>query len=45
MADKKITALTELTAAPDVTDLIHVIDGPGWNARQQENDIQYTFRC
>ena len=28
MADKKITALTELTAAPDVTDLIHVIDGP-----------------
>ena len=29
MADKKITALTELTAAPDVTDLLHVIDGPG----------------
>ena len=29
MADKKITALTELSAAPDVTDLIHVIDGPG----------------
>jgi hypothetical protein len=29
MADKKITALTELAAAPDVTDLIHVIDGPG----------------
>ena len=28
MADKKITALTELTAAPDVTDLLHVIDGP-----------------
>ena len=29
MADKKITALTELTAVPDVTDLLHVIDGPG----------------
>ena len=29
MADKKITALTELAAAPDVTDLLHVIDGPG----------------
>ena len=29
MADKKITALTELSAAPDVTDLLHVIDGPG----------------
>jgi hypothetical protein len=29
MADKKITALTELAAAPDVTDLVHVIDGPG----------------
>ena len=28
MADKKITALTELTSAPDVTDLIHIIDGP-----------------
>ena len=28
MADKKITALTELTAAPDVTDLIHIVDGP-----------------
>ena len=28
MADKKITALTELTAAPDVTDLLHVVDGP-----------------
>ena len=28
MADKKITALTELTDAPDVTDLVHVIDGP-----------------
>ena len=28
MADKKITALTELTAAPDVTDLLHIIDGP-----------------
>ena len=28
MADKKITALTELTAVPDVTDLLHVIDGP-----------------
>ena len=28
MADKKITALTELTDAPDVTDLLHVIDGP-----------------
>ena len=28
MADKKITALTELTAAADVTDLLHVIDGP-----------------
>ena len=28
MADKKITALTELTSAPDVTDLLHVIDGP-----------------
>ena len=29
MADKKITALTGLSAAPDVTDLLHVIDGPG----------------
>jgi hypothetical protein len=29
MADKKITALTELAAAPDVTDLLHVVDGPG----------------
>ena len=29
MADKKITALTELSAAPDVKDLLHVIDGPG----------------
>tara|TARA_Y100000593_G_scaffold93046_1_gene186525 strand:- start:1135 stop:1596 length:462 start_codon:yes stop_codon:yes gene_type:complete len=29
MADKKITALTELSSAPDVTDLIHIIDGPG----------------
>ena len=29
MADKKITALTELSAAPDVTDLLHVVDGPG----------------
>ncbi len=29
MADQKITALTELSAAPDVTDLLHVIDGPG----------------
>jgi hypothetical protein len=28
MADKKITALTELTAAPDVTDLLHLVDGP-----------------
>ena len=28
MADKKITALTELTSAPDVTDLVHIIDGP-----------------
>ena len=28
MADKKITALTELTSAPDVTDLLHIIDGP-----------------
>ena len=28
MADKKITALTELTAAPDVTDLILIVDGP-----------------
>ena len=28
MADKTITALTELTAAPDVTDLIHIVDGP-----------------
>ena len=28
MSDKKITALTELTSAPDVTDLIHIIDGP-----------------
>ena len=28
MADKKITALTELSSAPDVTDLIHIIDGP-----------------
>tara|TARA_Y100001938_G_C7740048_1_gene258879 strand:+ start:13 stop:486 length:474 start_codon:yes stop_codon:yes gene_type:complete len=28
MADKKITALTELTDAPDVTDLVHIIDGP-----------------
>ena len=28
MADKKITALTELTDAPDVTDLVRVIDGP-----------------
>ena len=29
MADKKITALTELSVAPDVTDLLHVIDEPG----------------
>ena len=29
MADKKITALTELSAAPDVTDLLHGIAGPG----------------
>ena len=29
MADKKITALTELSAAPDVTDLLHVVEGPG----------------
>ena len=28
MADNNITALTEFTDAPDVTDLIHIVDGP-----------------
>ena len=43
--DKKITALTELSAAPDVTDLLHVIDAPQPNSRQQENDIQHPLWC
>ena len=43
MADKKITALTELTAAPDVTDLIHIVDGPSGTPLNKKITISTLF--